>query len=97
MNEATTVLPGARSVQRVRHPLRLRRLSVRAVRRVSPHLLCVTFVSDELHDFVSASFSDHVKLMLPRAPGQALALPVIGPLGERVSPATDGVVPLMRD
>ena len=97
MSESTTVLPGARSVQRVRHPLKLRHLTVRAVRHVSPHLLSVTFASDELHDFVSASFSDHVKLMLPPGPGQALVLPVIGPDGERVPPAPGSVLPLMRD
>lgn len=97
MTDSITVLSGARSVQRVRHPLKLRRLTVRAVRHVSPHLLSVTFAGDELHDFVSASFSDHVKLMLPPGPGQALVLPVIGPDGERVPPAPGSAMPLMRD
>ena len=97
MTESMTVLPAARSVQRVRHPLKLRRLSVRAVRHVSPHLLSVTFASDELRDFVSASFSDHVKLILPPGPGQALVLPVPSPDGSRPEPAAGVVPPVMRD
>jgi NADPH-dependent ferric siderophore reductase len=95
--ESITELPAARSVQRVRHPLKLRRLSVRAVRPISPHLLSVTFASDELHDFVSASFSDHVKLMLPPGPGQTLVLPALGANGERLAPAPGSALPLMRD
>ncbi len=53
-------------VQRVRHELKLRELLVHRVREVSPALRRVTFVAapgHSLHDFVSASFDDHVKLM----------------------------------
>lgn len=54
-------------VQRVRHELKLRELVVHRVREVTPTLRCVTFMAapgHSLHDFVSASFDDHVKLML---------------------------------
>lgn len=57
----------ARRVQRVRHELKLRELVVRRVRDVTPSLRCVTFAAaagHSLHDFVSASFDDHLKLML---------------------------------
>ena len=88
---------GPRSVQRVRHVLKLRRASVRAVRRLSPHVASVTFAGDELRDFVSASFDDHVKLMLPPGPGQALVLPVLQPDGSRAAPPAGSVPPVMRD
>ena len=89
--------PGLRSVQRVRHALKLRRLSVHAVRALSPHIVSVTFTGDDLHDFVSASFDDHVKLMLPPGPGQALVLPVPQPNGEKPSLPPGAVAPVMRD
>jgi NADPH-dependent ferric siderophore reductase len=88
---------GPRSVQRVRHVLKLRRVTVRAVRRLSPHIASITFAGDDLRDFVSASFDDHVKLMLPPSPGQALVLPVLQADGTRAAPAPGSVPPLMRD
>lgn len=58
----------ARRVQRVRHELKRRALQVSRVEVLSPHLRRITFVgaagSDTLHDFVSASFDDHLKLIL---------------------------------
>lgn len=56
------------SVQRVRHELKRRTLTVRRTERLSPQLLRVTFAGDDLHDFVSLSFDDHVKLILPGEP-----------------------------
>ena len=97
MTSTLSTAPGPRSVQRVRHVLKLRRASVRAVRRLSPHVVSITFAGDELRDFVSASFDDHVKLMLPPGPGQALVLPVISPDGSRPAPAPGSVPPVMRD
>lgn len=58
----------SRTVQRVRHELKRRTLTVRRTERLSPHLLRVTFTSPDLHDFVSLSFDDHVKLILPGEP-----------------------------
>ena len=50
-------------VQRVRHDIKRRHVQVLRVDTLSPHLRSITFGGDELADFVSASFDDHVKLM----------------------------------
>jgi len=69
------------TVQRVRHALKMRLLQVVRTRQVSPQLLRVTLAGDDLKDFVSASFDDHVKVFFP-APGQPRpALPEVGPNG----------------
>lgn len=49
-------------VQRLRHELKFRELTVREVRDVTPHLRAVTFTGESLADFVSPSFDDHVKV-----------------------------------
>lgn len=59
----------SRRVQRVRHELVRRKLRVLAVADISPHLRSITFGGAELAGFVSASFDDHLKLMLPPAAG----------------------------
>lgn len=53
-----------RRVERVRHELKRRELQVLRVADVTPHLRAITFGGDSLADFVSASFDDHVKLIL---------------------------------
>ncbi len=53
-----------RRVQRVRHELRRRELEVARVERLGPGFVAVTFRGPELEDFVSASFDDHVKLIV---------------------------------
>ena len=54
----------AREVQRIRHELKRRELAVVRVEAPSPHLRRVVFGGEALADFVSASFDDHVKLIL---------------------------------
>lgn len=61
----------ASRVQRVRHELKRRTLTVLRNIAVSPHVRSVTFSGDELSDFVSLSFDDHVKLFLPSDEGAA--------------------------
>ncbi|MQR01842.1 siderophore-interacting protein [Glaciimonas soli] len=51
-------------VQRVRHELKFRDLQVVRVASVSPHFRSVTFSGAALNDFISASFDDHIKLIL---------------------------------
>ena len=51
-------------MQRVRHELKRRSLQVTRVDTLSPHVRSVTFTGADLAGFVSASFDDHVKLML---------------------------------
>src|SRR5258707_7783729 len=53
-----------RRVQRVRHELKRRDLQVVRIESPSPNFRSVTFAGESLADFVSASFDDHVKLML---------------------------------
>ncbi|SDV46458.1 siderophore-interacting protein [Chitinasiproducens palmae] len=82
------------AVSRVRHDLKFRRIEVQTVRHVSPHLLSVTFTGDDLKDFVSSSFDDHIKLFLP-PPGEPLVLPS---MGERGPVFPDGAPrPVARD
>jgi NADPH-dependent ferric siderophore reductase len=87
--------PTERAVTRVRHTLKRRALTVKQVTRVTPHLLRVTLAGDDLDDFVSASFDDHVKVFFP-APGDADApLPELGPNGLVLPEGAPK--PIMRD
>lgn len=60
-------LPRVRRVQRVRYELRRREVQVARVAPLGPHFVAVTFVGDDLRDFVSASFDDHVKFVFEDA------------------------------
>jgi len=51
-------------VQRVRHELKRRDVAVARVEPLGGDFVAVTFAGDDLADFVSASFDDHVKFML---------------------------------
>ncbi|QQC65879.1 siderophore-interacting protein [Paraburkholderia ginsengisoli] len=82
------------AVQRVRHPLKFRLLQVKQVRALTPHLIRVTFTGDDLHDFVSASFDDHIKVFFPERGADKPTLPEAGPDGP-VFPA--GQRPTARD
>jgi NADPH-dependent ferric siderophore reductase len=90
-----TATTSPRSVERVRHVLKARRITVLRTERLTPHIVRVTFGSPELHDFGTASFDDHVKLMLPRVPGQPVVLPVFSGDGPRLPEGAER--PLMRD
>lgn len=83
------------AVERVRHEIKVRRLQVRRIDQISPHFLRIRFAGDALRDFVSASFDDHAKLMLPAQPGQPLVLPQPGPDGMALPPGAQK--PVMRD
>ena len=80
--------------QRVRHPLRLRVLTVAAVQTLSPHMVRVTLSGSDLDGFVSAGFDDHVKLFFPDPQTGALITPTLGAEGPEWP---DGVRPVMRD
>jgi NADPH-dependent ferric siderophore reductase len=69
------------AVQRVRHPLKFRLLQVKQVHTLTPHLIRVTFTGDDLHDFVSASFDDHIKVFFPEPGVDKPTLPEAGPNG----------------
>lgn len=59
MNDATQ----APVIQRVRHELKRRELTVSAVTPLGPGFVSISFTGADLADFVSMSFDDHVKLM----------------------------------
>lgn len=59
-----------RGVQRVRHELRRRDVVVTKVTPVGANFLGITFKDESLADFVSLSFDDHVKFMIPDGSGE---------------------------
>ena len=60
---AHTVSP-VRRVERVRHELKRRHLTVTHVETLTPHFRRITLKDESLSDFVSASFDDHVKVFV---------------------------------
>ncbi len=98
MNTATThdaTIDSTRRPQRVRQTPKLRQLEVMRVERITPHIVSVNFHGEDLHDFISASFDDHVKFMLPATPDGELLLPVLGPEGMKFPEGAQR--PVMRD
>ena len=53
-----------RRVERVRHELKRRDLTVKTVETLTPHFRRITFTDDSLGDFVSAAFDDHIKVFI---------------------------------
>jgi len=82
-------------VRRVRHELRRRRVQVSRVTRLSPHIVSITFTGPDLAGFTSASFDDHIKLMLPPPGTSELVLPELGPDGPSFPEGAPR--PVMRD
>ncbi|MBB3222956.1 siderophore-interacting protein [Pseudoduganella umbonata] len=60
----------ASRVQRVRHELKRRDVEVVKVAPLGAHFVAVTFHGEDLADFVSASFDDHVKFIFDDASGE---------------------------
>nr|WP_295785249.1 siderophore-interacting protein [Rhodoferax sp.] len=60
----STPTPTLSRVQRVRHEIKRRDLQVVRVATISPHFKSITFGGASLADFNSASFDDHIKLLL---------------------------------
>ena len=58
-----------RRVERVRHELKRRNLTVTAVEQLTPHFRRITFTDESLVDFVSLSFDDHIKVFVAAADG----------------------------
>ena len=70
--------PEARhQITRVRHETRRRTLTLVTKEALTPRMLRLGFRSDDLHDFVSATPDDHVKLFFPLAEGPGDAKPVM--------------------
>ena len=64
MNSPTTTL---RRIERVRHELKRRHLTVTQVEQLTPNFRRITFNDESLSDFVSASFDDHIKVFVDDA------------------------------
>lgn len=96
MTEARIARGAAASpVSRVRHDVRVRRLTVLRVARIAPRMVRIVFGGEDLAGFVSLGFDDHVKLFIPPIGVRQPALPIIGPHGLAFP---DGELhPAMRD
>lgn len=81
-----------RSVENIKHPMRVRTLQVRAVKRTAPLYQLITLHGDDLADFASPSPTDHVGLIPPTPAG--LVLPQV--IADRLR-WPDGVRPPMRE
>lgn len=69
------------TVQRVRHPIKVRLLEVKRITELSPSMRRITLTGDDLAGFHSASFDDHVKLFVPERAGDSPGLPTLGDKG----------------
>ena len=58
------------TIERVRHDLKLREVTVARINRVSPGFVSITFQGEALADLTSLSFDDHVKFMFNDANGE---------------------------
>ena len=63
MNSPTTL----RRIERVRHELKRRNLTVTHVEQLTPNFRRITFTDESLGDFVSAAFDDHIKVFVDDA------------------------------
>ncbi len=81
-----------RSVELIRHPMRVRTLEVREVKRPGPLYQLITLTGDELADFETPSPTDHVGLIPPTDRG--LVLPAV--VDDRLR-WPDGERPPMRE
>jgi len=82
-------------IERVRHELKRRLLTVERVAPVTPNMIRVTLTGSDLTGFVSAAYDDHVKLFFPKDGEETPALPVIGPEGRVL--VDEASKPIARD
>lgn len=57
-------------IQRVRHELKRRDLTVSRIDPLSPGFVAITFTGESLADFTTLSFDDHVKFLMMDAAGE---------------------------
>ncbi|WP_168646904.1 siderophore-interacting protein [Dyella sp. SG609] len=74
--------------RRVMHEVRMRRLAVRRVERLTPHMQRIVLGGAELEGFFSGAPDDHVKLFFPNDAGE-LVFPKRGPNGLEYPPGAD--------
>lgn len=61
-----------RRVQRVRHELRRRNVQIQRIERLDDGFASITFSGEDLVDFNSASFDDHIKFIFTNAAGETV-------------------------
>lgn len=83
-----------RKAYRVRHDLKFRRVNVASVSRISRSMLRIVLHGDDLSDFKSAGFDDHVKVFFPDEVTGQIAVPTMGEQGLQFP---EGKKPVMRD
>ena len=82
-------------VERVRHPIKMRLLTVKRITELSPSMRRITLTGKDLDGFISASFDDHVKLIVPDVQGGKPSMPTVGDSGLMFEPGRPK--PAMRD
>ncbi|GAA3728757.1 siderophore-interacting protein [Salinactinospora qingdaonensis] len=63
--------------RREMYPLRARNLEVRSTERITPRMIRVIFTGDDLADFRSDNYADHIKLFFPDEETGEHRLPVV--------------------
>jgi NADPH-dependent ferric siderophore reductase len=79
------------AVTRVRRAVKVRLGKVIRVQAITPTLVGITLAGDDLRDFESASFDDHVKVFFPAEGQEKPVLPAFGPDGAAGPPAAGGL------
>ncbi|CAM5197642.1 hypothetical protein OURE66S_04549 [Oligella ureolytica] len=82
-------------IERVRHPIKMRLLTVKRITELSPSMRRITLTGPDLPEFLSASFSNHLKLILPAVQGEKPNMPVVGENGMEFDESRPK--PVMRD
>jgi NADPH-dependent ferric siderophore reductase len=82
-------------VQKMQHPIKMRMLNVKRITELSLSMRRITLTGDDLAGFLTSSFDDHVKLILPQVFGAKSNMPVAGQAGLVFAEATPK--PVMRD
>lgn len=96
MTEAANIPPRPHTIERLRHELKLRVLTVVRTEELTAHMRRITLAGGDLEGFVSPSHDDHVKLFFP-APGDTQ--PVFPVLGNGANPVqyAEGARPIARN
>ncbi len=55
----------APTIRRMRHELKIRDLTVEKTERLTPNMIRLTLTGEDLADFASGSFDDHLKVFVP--------------------------------
>lgn len=75
MNMMSTMERADLTVTRVRHVPKFRLAQVQRVQQLAPNYVRITFAGDDLKDFDSLSFDDHVKVFFPHDANGPMPVP----------------------